>query len=126
MFLWSDSKIHISYFLIKTVNFTKGNKFSDLNKTIFELIRKVVKLYPAPVKEYSAEIINTCVSYIKSDASAREKELATETIHEMIASNVFDEKLIVEQLICDIMTVFSLKAPPARCKLLLSLASIHI
>lgn len=57
------------------------------------------------------------VNYVLSSASAFEKDNAILVIQELVSQNLC-ENVDVTALLNDLIKVFNLKKPPARCKLL--------
>lgn len=93
----------------------KQEKFPELNKKIFELITKLIQLYPAKIVAFAKDIVDFGTINLKSTkSSAAEKESAAQMIHALIEHNAFDAVIDISQLIVDVFRVLDQKNPPIR------------
>lgn len=112
---WDDQKLSILRFLASSLPLSKSDKFNDCNKKIFELIQTLGKLYPDRVRPFTKNIVNACVIYLQSNqASAFEKECATQTIHDLVQKEALSEEVEMTKLIVDVMSILDQKNPPMR------------
>lgn len=117
---YNDQKINVLRFLAKSVHFMKKDGFDACNKSIFELIQKIVKQHPKNTRKHIKNIVNACTIFLQlSNPCAREKELAIQTVHQAFVSGAFADDVDIEQLIADIMSVLNQKKPTARCTYIL-------
>ncbi|XP_058823542.1 DNA-dependent protein kinase catalytic subunit-like isoform X2 [Topomyia yanbarensis] len=84
-----------------------SSRFQKANEEIFDLFRKLVQKQPKLVRKSAIAILKACIQFIQSSSvSARERELATTVVQDLLVYNCLDEGHDISQLLGDLLVVF--------------------
>ncbi|XP_055636241.1 DNA-dependent protein kinase catalytic subunit-like isoform X2 [Toxorhynchites rutilus septentrionalis] len=82
-------------------------KFQKANEEIFDLLRKLIQQHHKLVRKSSETILRQCVHFVQSSSvSARERELATAVMQDLVVYKCLDEDCDMSQLLGDLLVVF--------------------
>lgn len=84
-----------------------SGRFQKANEEIFELLRRLVQKHSHLVRKSVESVVRECVRYVQSSSvSARERELGTVVIQDLLAYKCLDEQQDMSQLLGDLLVVF--------------------
>ncbi|XP_062561141.1 DNA-dependent protein kinase catalytic subunit-like [Armigeres subalbatus] len=84
-----------------------SGRFQKVNEEIFELLRRLVQKHSVQVRKSVESVVRECVRYVQSSSvSARERELATAVVQDLLVYNCLDEQYDMSHLLGQLLTVF--------------------
>ncbi|XP_055614523.1 DNA-dependent protein kinase catalytic subunit-like, partial [Uranotaenia lowii] len=84
-----------------------AGRFQKANEDLFELYRKLVQKHEKLVRKSAQKVLKECVRFIQSSsASARERELATALVQDLLLYKCLDEDCDISHLLGELLAVF--------------------
>lgn len=84
-----------------------SGRFQKVNEEIFDLLRRVIQKHSQLVRKSVESVVRECVRFVQSSSvSARERELGTAVIQDLLVYKCLDEQYDMSQLLGELLVVF--------------------
>ncbi|EAT40123.1 AAEL008123-PA [Aedes aegypti] len=84
-----------------------SGRFQKVNEEIFDLLRRIIQKHSQLVRKSVESVVRECVRFVQSSSvSARERELGTAVIQDLLVYKCLDEQYDMSQLLGELLVVF--------------------